>query len=102
VTELLCAAFAALGGDGDGLERVAGALRASGDAETLALFDGYDRGYQTVLEVAWSLPESNGFVALDLFTEVCSPGAMCRALERGRLSDEARVEVALVDWRGAA
>jgi hypothetical protein len=105
VTALLRAAFAALGHDGDGLERVAGALRASGDAETLALFDGdehgFDRGYFTVLEIAQSVPESHGFVALDLFTEVCSPGAMRRALERGRLSDENRVELALIDWRGA-
>jgi hypothetical protein len=105
VTALLRAAFAALGHDGDGLERVAGALRASGDAETLALFDGdehgYDRGYVAVLEIAESLPASNGFVALDLFTEVCSPGAMRRALERGRPSDKNRVELALIDYRGA-
>ena len=96
MTALLRAAFAALGHDGDGLERVAGALRASGDAETLALFDGdehgYDVGYLAVLDIARSMPESNGFVALDLFTEVCSPSAHRRARERG---DGWRVSVLL-------
>jgi hypothetical protein len=104
VTELLRAAFLALGHEGDGLERVAGALRASAGAETLALFDGdehgYRRGYLTVEEIAES-SESNGFVALDLFTEVCSPGAHRRVRERGRLSERDRVELALTDYRGA-
>jgi hypothetical protein len=76
---------------------VASALRASSDAETLALFDGdeagYDGGYLAVLEIAESTSGSCGFTALDLFTAVCNPGAHRRARERGRLSEDDREEL---------
>jgi hypothetical protein len=100
MTELLRAAFAALGHgplEVDKLELVAGALLASGDAETLALFDGEEAGYKgpgyrAVVEIAESMPESDAFKALELFTEVCNPGAHRRVLERGRLSERGRAE----------
>jgi hypothetical protein len=107
MTELLRAAFAALGDgplDVEELERVAGALRASGDAETLALFDGEEAGYKgpgyrVVVEIAESVAGSS-FVALDLFTEVCNPGAHRRVLERGRPSARVREELRQAEERG--
>lgn len=56
VTALLRAAFAALGHDGDGLERVAGALRASGDAETLCCSMATSTPMTSAISRCWTLP----------------------------------------------
>jgi hypothetical protein len=84
VSDLVFAAFKALGMGPARWETVAvaSALRASGDWETLAMFEG-DTAMERLEAVAVKAG-SSGLVALDLLTEVGNPGVHERVLARGR------------------
>jgi hypothetical protein len=87
MTALLHAAFRALGMGPSRLDEtatVASALRASGDAETLAIFEGDTKAALARLEAVAVEAGSSGLVALDLLTEVLNPGVHERVMARGR------------------
>jgi hypothetical protein len=74
VSDLVLMAFRALG-DGPTwreLELVADAIRESGDAQALALFEGWDT-FDALVAVAEEAG-AGGLVALDLLTDVLNPG----------------------------
>jgi hypothetical protein len=67
------------------VELVAKALRESRDPEVIALLDDYKNFIALVQERDVELQ----FTALDLFSEIKSPGSMVAAAERGRLVEDA-------------
>lgn len=87
MSDLVAGAFGALGMAPSlrEVELVAAALRASGDEDALALFEAAEAdrdGFKALAAVA-TASGSCGLVALDLLTEVSSPGAHERVLARG-------------------
>ena len=74
MSDLVLAAFQALGNGATQheLELVATAIRDSGDEQALALFQGWDT-FDALVAVAGEAGVA-GLVALDLLTEVSSPG----------------------------
>ena len=88
MTALLSQAFRALGMGPARRETalVASALRASGDRETLAMFEGDTKAAMERLEAVAVEAGSCGLVALDLLTEVLNPGVHERVMARGRVS----------------
>jgi hypothetical protein len=92
VSELLSAAFKALGMDADRREitLVANALRASGDAEVQALLGIWpdDReGWDWLVSIA-SEAGAGGLVALDLATAFQTPGAFAHPIAPPEREDE--------------
>jgi hypothetical protein len=87
MSELVLDALRMLGHSPDWthIEIVAKALRESTDAEIVALLEDYERFIALVQERDVELQ----FTALDLFSEIKSPGGMVRAMERGRLVEDA-------------
>jgi hypothetical protein len=86
VSELVLDAVRTLGHspDWDHLVLVAKALRESTDPEVQFALENYERFNAPVMA---DDPEL-GFTALDLYTEITSPGDMVRAGQRGRLVDD--------------
>ena len=96
MSELVMDALRALGGRPslEEIEQIAAALRKSGDPEVLTLFglgapitakEAWERFIALVQERDASLQ----FTALDVFSEVSSPGGQRRVRERGRLVEDA-------------
>ena len=87
MSELVLDALRMLGHSPDWthVELVAKALRESKDPQVVAVLEDYGRFLALVQEHDVELQ----FTALDLFSEIRSPGGMVRAMERGRLVEDA-------------
>jgi hypothetical protein len=86
MSELVLDALRVLGHSPDWthVEMVAKGLRESRDPEVITLLEDYGRFIALVQEHDVELQ----FMALDLFSEIRSPGAMARPGERGRLVED--------------